>query len=231
MIRFARQEQVRTVKQPQMELIPIHAVRPNPYQPRKYFSDEAISDLADSIRQVGLLQPINVRRVAAGYELIAGERRLRACKMAGLTEIKAIILDGAYDRDIAMIAMIENLQRENLHFFEEAEGYQSLIREHGFTQEELATRLCKNQSTVANKLRILKLPRQVKDRIIKGGLTERPCPGAAAPAQRGSATSSAGAYLRARPLCKGDRRAGGKGAFKPIRRGKGEQPDPHALQL
>ena len=116
--------------------------RPNPYQPRKYFSDEAISDLADSIRQVGLLQPINVRRVAAGYELIAGERRLRACKMAGLTEIKAIILDGAYDRDIAMIAMIENLQRENLHFFEEAEGYQSLIREHGFTQEELATRLC-----------------------------------------------------------------------------------------
>ena len=93
MIRFARQEQVRTVKQP-MELIPIHAVRPNPYQPRKYFSDEAISDLADSIRQVGLLQPINVRRVAAGYELIAGERRLRACKMAGLTEIKAIILDG-----------------------------------------------------------------------------------------------------------------------------------------
>ena len=116
MIRFARQEQVRTVKQPQMELIPIHAVRPNPYQPRKYFSDEAISDLADSIRQVGLLQPINVRRVAAGYELIAGERRLRACKMAGLTEIKAIILDGAYDRDIAMIAMIENLQRENLHF-------------------------------------------------------------------------------------------------------------------
>ena len=173
MIRFARQEQVRTVKQPQMELIPIHAVRPNPYQPRKYFSDEAISDLADSIRQVGLLQPINVRRVAAGYELIAGERRLRACKMAGLTEIKAIILDGAYDRDIAMIAMIENLQRENLHFFEEAEGYQSLIREHGFTQEELAARLCKNQSTVANKLRILKLPRQVKDRIIKGGLTER----------------------------------------------------------
>lgn len=108
-----------------------------------------------------------------GYELIAGERRLRACKLAGLTEIKAIVLDSAYDRDIAMIAMIENLQRENLHFFEEAEGYQNLIREHGFTQEELATRLAKNQSTVVNKLRILKLPRPVKEKIIAGGLTER----------------------------------------------------------
>lgn len=174
MIRLARQEPVRIQRTPRLEMIPIYSVRPNPYQPRKYFSDEAISDLADSIRQIGLLQPINVRRVGeGGYELIAGERRLRACKLAGLTEIKAIILDGAYDRDIAMIAMIENLQRENLHFFEEAEGYQSLIREHGFTQEELATRLSKNQSTVANKLRILKLPRQVKEHIVKNGLTER----------------------------------------------------------
>ena len=98
-------------------MIPIYSVRPNPYQPRKYFSDEAISDLADSIRQIGLLQPINVRRVGeGGYELIAGERRLRACKLAGLTEIKAIILDGAYDRDIAMIAMIENLNGKTCTF-------------------------------------------------------------------------------------------------------------------
>ena len=174
MIRLARQEPVRITRKPTLELIPIFSIRPNPYQPRKYFSDEATADLADSIRQIGLLQPINVRRAGeGGYELIAGERRLRACKLAGLTEIKAIVLDSAYDRDIAMIAMIENLQRENLHFFEEAEGYQNLIREHGFTQEELATRLAKNQSTVANKLRILKLPRPVKEKIIAGGLTER----------------------------------------------------------
>ncbi len=157
-----------------LELIPISLIRPNPYQPRKYFSDEAILELSNSIKQVGLLQPINVRRVGQDrYELVAGERRLRACKLAGFTHIKALVLSAAFDQDIAMIAMIENLQRENLHFFEEAEGYQNLIREHGLTQEDLARRLSKNQSTIANKLRILRLPRQVKDKISAYGLTER----------------------------------------------------------
>lgn len=156
------------------ELIPISTIYPNPYQPRKYFSERSIRELADSIRQIGLLQPINVRRCGDGkYELIAGERRLRACKMAGLTYIKALITTSLADKEIASIAMIENLQRENLHFFEEAEGYQSLLREHGFTQEELANKLSKNQSTIANKLRILKLSRAVKERILTAGLSER----------------------------------------------------------
>ncbi len=157
-----------------LKLIPIQKIHPNPYQPRKYFSESSIRKLAESIRQVGLLQPINVRQFGQDhYELIAGERRLRACKMAGYTRIKAIVSPAVPDKDSAMFAMIENLQRENLHFFEEAEGYQSLIREHGFTQEELAKRLTKNQSTIANKLRILKLSRMVKEKIIVYNLSER----------------------------------------------------------
>ena len=157
-----------------IRLIPIHKIHPNPYQPRKHFSDTGIMELAESIRQVGLLQPINVRQFGQeSYELIAGERRLRACKIAGYTQIKAIVTSSLVDKDSAMLAMIENLQRENLHFFEEAEGYQNLIREHGFTQDDLARYLSKNQSTVANKLRILKLSRQVKEKIIGGNLSER----------------------------------------------------------
>ncbi|MEI3416881.1 MAG: ParB/RepB/Spo0J family partition protein [Christensenellaceae bacterium] len=137
-------------------------------------SQKSIQELADSIRQIGLLQPINVRRCGDGkYELIAGERRLRACKLAGLSYVKALITSTLSDQELASIAMIENLQRENLHFFEEAEGYQSLLREHGFTQEELAKKLSKNQSTIANKLRILKLTRNVKDKILTTGLSER----------------------------------------------------------
>lgn len=157
-----------------LEIIPIESVRPNPYQPRKNFSDDAIAELASSIRQYGIIQPINVRKTGtASYELIAGERRLRASKLAGMREIKAIVLHSMYDHDSALIAMIENLQRENLHFFEEAEGYQSLIREHGFTQDGLAVRLSKNQSTIANKLRILRLPRSIKEKIIDYSLSER----------------------------------------------------------
>lgn len=156
-----------------LETVPIDKVRPNPYQPRRFFSEEAISELAGSIRAVGLLQPISVRRVADGYELIAGERRLRACRSLGHSTIRALVQTEMVDQDSAMLAMIENLQRENLHFFEEAEGYQNLIREHGFTQEELARRLSKNQSTIANKLRILRLPPAIKTRILKSSLTER----------------------------------------------------------
>lgn len=157
-----------------LENIPIDAVRPNPYQPRRVFSEDALMELAGSIKQMGLLQPITVRRIgAAEYELIAGERRLRASKLAGMERIKAIVLEDAIDRDMATFALIENLQRENLHFFEEAEGYQALIREHGFTQDELARRISKNQSTIANKLRILRLSRAVKERIAASELTER----------------------------------------------------------
>lgn len=159
---------------PTFESIPIERIRPNPYQPRRYFSPEAIQELSASIKAVGLIQPITVRRTGENsYELIAGERRLRACKLAGFTEINAVIQSNMVDQDSAMIAMIENLQRENLNYFEEAEGYLSLIREHGFTQEELARRLSKNQSTIANKLRILRLPHSVKKLLISGSLTER----------------------------------------------------------
>lgn len=178
MLKFTKAAALRDENQPAaqdtLQMIPISQIRPNPYQPRKYFSDEAIRELSSSIRQIGLLQPINVRQIGPErYEVIAGERRLRASKLAGLTHIKAIVRNEAYDTDVAMIAMIENLQRENLHFFEEAEGYQNLIREHHFTQEDLARRLSKNQSTIANKLRILRLPRTVKEKIMLYGLTER----------------------------------------------------------
>lgn len=155
-------------------VIPISSIRPNPYQPRKTFSESALSELAASIKRYGLLQPINVRKTGDNsYELIAGERRLRASKLAGNKLIRAIITSGTVDQDSAMLALIENLQRENLHFFEEAEGYGNLIREHGLTQEELAQKLSKNQSTIANKLRILRLPFAIKELIIEGGLSER----------------------------------------------------------
>ena len=118
------------------------------------------------------MQPITVREVAQGYELIAGERRLRACKLLGWNTIPAVI-ENKVNRDCALLTMIENLQRENLHFFEEAEGYLNLIRVHNFTQEELARRLSKNQSTIANKLRLLRLSKNVKLAVLKYGLTER----------------------------------------------------------
>jgi ParB family chromosome partitioning protein len=153
--------------------IPIDAIRPNPYQPRKEFDMASLDELAQSIKQYGLLQPITVRRMGtSSYELIAGERRLRACKMINLTEIPAIVLD-ALEEDSAMLAMIENLQRENLNFIEEAEGYYSLLKDHNMTQEELAARIGKNQSTIANKLRLLKLPVEVKRMIVENNLTER----------------------------------------------------------
>lgn len=153
--------------------IPIDSIRPNPYQPRRVFSQETLEELCASIKQYGLLQPISVRKAGNDvFELIAGERRLRASKMAGLKYIDAIIFT-TYEQDSAVIAMMENLQRENLHYMEEAEGYQNLIRDHGLSQDELARRLGKNQSTIANKMRILKLPLPVKRMLLQYNLTER----------------------------------------------------------
>ncbi len=162
------------MRQREVARIPIDLIRPNPYQPRRVFSESGLEELCQSIRQYGLLQPISVRKAAGGesYELIAGERRLRACRMAGMTSIDAIVFS-AYEQDSAVIAMMENLQRENLHYMEEAEGYQNLIRDHSLSQEELARRLGKNQSTIANKMRILKLPDSVKALLLKYNLTER----------------------------------------------------------
>ena len=153
--------------------IPIDAIRPNPYQPRRVFAQDALEELCASIKQYGLLQPISVRKLGSdSFELIAGERRLRACRMAGMKFIDAIIFS-TYEQDSAVIAMMENLQRENLHSMEEAEGYQNLSRDHGLSQDELARRLGKNQSTIANKMRILKLPMVVKRMLLQYSLTER----------------------------------------------------------
>jgi len=153
--------------------IPVDEIQPNAYQPRKNFSEESLDELTNSIKSYGVLQPIVVRRRGrSGYEIIAGERRWRACKRAGLKEIPAIIKD-AKDVDSAILALIENIQREDLNFIEEAEGYRQLIQECGVTQEQLAMKLGKSQSTIANKMRILKLPPEIIKIISQEKLSER----------------------------------------------------------
>ena len=146
---------------------------PNPVQPRKHFDDEGLAELAQSIRQVGLIQPLVVRRMDGGYELVAGERRLRACKSIGLKTVSCIVQNDVYEEDSAMMALIENLQRENLHFLEEAQSYHALLTNYHLTQEELAQRLGKSQSSIANKLRVLKLSPTVKNAMMEAKLTER----------------------------------------------------------
>ena len=151
----------------------IDTVRPNPYQPRKQFSKAALEELCESIKQYGVIQPINVTKISTNhYELVAGERRLRAAIMAGLKEIPSIIVN-VNDNDSAVLALIENLQREDLSYLEEAEGYNNLINDHGFTQEELAQKISKSQSTIANKIRLLRLPPMVKKILSDNNLTER----------------------------------------------------------
>ncbi len=153
--------------------IPIDQIATNPHQPRQHFSQDTLAELCDSIKQYGLIQPITVRKgTYARYELIAGERRLRACIMADMKTIPAIIIN-ATNYESAAIAMIENLQRENLNFFDEAEGYSNLITDFNITQEELAQKIGKTQATVANKIRILKLSPVVKKIIRSNDLTER----------------------------------------------------------
>lgn len=153
--------------------LPIDKIRSNPYQPRKYFNRAALEELSASIAAYGVLQPITVRRMRGGYyELVAGERRLRAAEMAGLGEIPAMLLQVS-DSDSAILAFIENIQRQNLNFLEEAEGYRNMMEDYGFTQEELAQKLSKSQSAIANKLRILKLEESVKKILLEQHFTER----------------------------------------------------------
>ncbi|TCS86936.1 ParB family chromosome partitioning protein [Keratinibaculum paraultunense] len=160
-------------EQPEIKYIPIESIRPNPYQPRKDFNKKALEELSQSIKTFGLIQPISVRKIQdETYELIAGERRLRASELANLEEVPAIIVDYK-DNESAMVALVENLQREDLNFIEEAEGYNNLIIDHGFTQQQLAERLGKSQSTIANKLRLLKLPEDIQKDLIEHNLTER----------------------------------------------------------
>lgn len=159
-------------KQQEVRSVLIESIQANRFQPRKTFHDESLEELAASIREFGVLQPLLVRPLEEGFELVAGERRLRASKLAGLAEVPVISREIG-DKEVAEMAMIENLQREDLHFLEEAEGFQQLIVQFGFTQEELAKRVGKSQSTLANKLRLLKLEPQVRQRLQEERLSER----------------------------------------------------------
>ena len=153
--------------------VDLQSLAPNPYQPRREFSEDSIADLAQSIRRYGLLSPLLVRRISAGrYELIAGERRLRALIMLGQKSADAIVIS-AFDCDSALIALIENLQREDLHYLDEAEAYRTILIEHGITQEALAHRLGKSPSAVANRLRLLKLSTPVCGCLRAFSLSER----------------------------------------------------------
>ena len=145
---------------------------PNPVQPRKLFDDESLGELSESIKSYGILNPLSVRLRGGKYELVAGERRLRAAKLAGLGEVPCILLDVNME-DASLIALVENLQRRDLDFIEEATGIRQLIRMFGMSQEEAARRLGKSQSAVANKLRLLKLPQDILDSLRENGLTER----------------------------------------------------------
>ena len=152
--------------------LPARAIRPNPAQPRKIFHPELLEDLAESIRRHGILQPLSVRRVGNGYELIAGERRLRAAQMAGLTEIPCIVMN-MDDRESGMAALVENLQRQDLDFVEEAQGISRLMAQWELSQEDTAKLLGKSQSAIANKLRLLRHSPEVLSRLRETGLTER----------------------------------------------------------
>lgn len=156
----------------QVIYVQIDNIRPNAYQPRKYFNEEALEELSQSIKQYGVIQPITVRRIGNVFELVAGERRWRASKLAGLKKIPCAIVD-ITNTESAEIALLENLQREDLNFIEEAEAYYNLINDHKFTQEKLAERMGKKQSTIANKLRLLKLSDDVRLKCLQGNLTER----------------------------------------------------------
>ena len=156
----------------QVRVIDANQVLPNPYQPRRVFDALAMQELADSIKQHGVMQPISVRRMGSYYELIAGERRLRASKMAGYATIPAIVFE-QNDQESALIALVENIQRQDLNYFEEADGYRNLMEDHGLTQEEIAKIVGKSQSAVANKLRLLKLSPEIRQVLIEQHLTER----------------------------------------------------------
>lgn len=156
----------------QVQELEISQIKPNPYQPRKHFDSIQLEELAKSIKEYGVIQPIIVRQVDKGYELVAGERRLRASQSLGLQHIPAIIRSFS-DQDIAELALIENLQRENLNYFEEAEGYKLLIQEFQLTQDDIAKRVGKSQSTIANKIRLLKLAPEVRENIFPELITER----------------------------------------------------------
>lgn len=153
-------------------MISLDQLLANPNQPRKHFEEEKLQQLADSIRQKGVLQPILVRRIDGRYQIVAGERRFRAAERLGLPEVPARLVEDLTDRDMLEISIVENLQRDDLNPLELANGYQRLIRDFNLTQEELSTRVGKDRSSVANTLRLLNLPEEVKEQIVAGKLKE-----------------------------------------------------------
>ena len=159
-------------KKEKIVYLPLRLISPNPAQPRRNFDMDELYELAESIRENGVLQPITVRICGNAYFLVAGERRLRASHMAGLSEIPSIVIS-ADDKNAAIFALLENLQRANLNFFEEAAGMEKLMRVCGFSQDDVARKLGKSQSAVSNKMRLLRLGSDIMQEICDGGLTER----------------------------------------------------------
>lgn len=155
-----------------VQYIPLGRIRPNPQQPRRSFDEEGLAELAASIRSCGILQLLTVRRAGDGYELVAGERRLRAARIAGLREVPCLVAQVG-EEDSALLALMENLQRRDLDCWEEAQAIARLISRYGLSQEEAARRLGRAQPTVANKLRLLRLPEDVRALLRENGLTER----------------------------------------------------------
>ena len=164
---------VQTANKDGISKININEIYPNPNQPRKNFDQESLEELAESIRVHGLIQPITVNKMDDGYLIIAGERRYRACKMAGLTEIDAIVKNYT-SRQIAEISIIENLQREDLNPIEIAKSLQKLMQEYNITQEQVASRIGKNRSSIANYVRLLTLYPEVIDMVEKGKISHGP---------------------------------------------------------
>jgi len=160
------------IRKRQVLELPVGDIRPNPHQPRREFSPEELEELALSISQVGVLQPLSVRRTLSGWELIAGERRLRAAELAGLSCVPCLPVE-ADDDASALLALVENIQRKDLDVWEEAAALRQLIDRHHLSQEEAARKVGRSQSAVANKLRLLKLPEDVIDGLRTGHLTER----------------------------------------------------------
>ncbi|HCT1679022.1 TPA: ParB/RepB/Spo0J family partition protein [Staphylococcus aureus] len=163
-------QRITKTKNEQIKQIDISDIKPNPYQPRKTFDENHLNDLADSIKQYGILQPIVLRKTVQGYYIVVGERRFRASKIAGLKYVSAIIKD-LTDEDMMELAVIENLQREDLNAIEEAESYQRLMTDLKITQQEVAKRLSKSRPYIANMLRLLHLPKKIADMVKDGRLT------------------------------------------------------------
>jgi len=168
------EEQVKSAGVQIALMVETNKIKPNPFQPREEFNQEELNELAASIRQKGIIQPLTVREIKkeGKYELIAGERRLRAAKMAGLEKVPAYILDVGRKEDLLEISLIENLQRKDLNAIEAAQGYDRLVKECGLTQEQVAEKIGKSRSVVTNYLRMLKLPEEIQQSIRRGEINE-----------------------------------------------------------